>query len=771
MSDLKLLRVLLMEDDPGMARLAVKKLERAGHSVEVATNGEEGLARSQANTYDVLAVDQHMPLLSGIEVIRHLAAKGPLPPVIMVTGTGDEQTAVEAMKLGARDYIIKDVDGGYLELLPAVVQQAFEQHLLAEREKRFEQALKETVERYRSVFENTGTATVILGNDLTVTMANMEFEKLSGYSKNEIENKMDWADFMGGEELERIHACHAERMENSCKAPTEYEFRFVDKYGNTKDIFIKIGMIPGTRETIASLLDITPLRQAEKMFRDLFMNAKIGLYIVQDGKFQMANPEFVKLTGYSQEELMGMDSLSLVPPKRREAVRRNILAMLKGKRALPFEFKATSKDGREMWIMGTTTSIEYQGKHAILGNFIEITEKRRLEEDLLRSQKIESLGVLAGGIAHDFNNLLMVIIGNISLAQTCLSDQEKASELLGRARKASMEAKELTQRFIVFSRGGTPMRSVGSISRLLDDSVTLALSGSSVGCEFSIPDGLWPVEFDAGQIREVIRSLVSNAVEAMPGSGLIKVSAENLTISEENQIAGFDIEEGRYVKFVIQDEGVGIHPENLPRIFDPYFSTKEKGAQKGMGLGMATAYSIISNHEGYIRVKSSVGFGTTVTIYLPVADIEFSMQDVRPGPKEELDEIPPAGKARVLVMDDEELVREVTAQTLTLMGYDYELSRHGHEAIDLYKKAKESGKPFDLVILDLTVKGGMGGMGAIKRLIEIDRDVRAIVSSGYSNDPVLASYQEYGFCGAIAKPYEIDELRRTLSQAIGRENG
>jgi CheY-like chemotaxis protein len=379
-----------------------------------------------------------------------------------------------------------------------------------------------------------------------------------------------------------------------------------------------------------------------------------------------------------------------------------------------------------------------------------------MEEDLLKAQKLESIGLLAGGIAHDFNNLLTGIIGNLSLAMMYARPDDEIADKLMAAEKAALRAKDLTQQLLTFAKGGTPIKRTSSLAGVIKEIAELALAGSNSRCQLSIPENLWPVEVDEGQISRAINSLIVNANQAMPGGGVIRVLVENTIIGAGPSVP---LDAGRYIKMTIQDQGVGIPPEHLSKIFDPYFTTK----QKGSGLGLATAYSIIKNHDGYIAVESKLGGGATFTVYLPASDKEMATGAAA-------DEKPVFGQGRILVMDDEEIIREVAGHMLTFIGYEVEFASDGRIAIELYQTARGEGRPFDAVILDLTVPGAMGGKEAIERLLEMDPHVKAIVSSGYSNDPIIAEYRRHGFRGFVTKPYKIQELSQTLHSVLAEHD-
>ncbi len=391
----------------------------------------------------------------------------------------------------------------------------------------------------------------------------------------------------------------------------------------------------------------------------------------------------------------------------------------------------------------------------------KLSERKVTEEELLKARKLESIAALSGGIAHDYNNLLTSIMGNISLAQTYLEHDDKIYGLLNEAQRASILAKDLTRKLITFSRGGAPIKKTVPISPLVKRATEFSLSGSNIKCGFHIPDELWHVEIDETQIGQAIYNLVMNAREAMRDGGTIRVAAENTNMTDRAPT----LKEGRYVKISFKDEGIGIPKKHLKKIFDPYFSTKEMGTQKGMGLGLSICHSIIKGHSGDVDVGSQEGVGATFNIYLPASDGKASKEKPE---KSQMKATPVIGKGRILVMDDEKMIRHLAGEILSYLGYKVSFSKDGAKAIEIYKGAMESGEPFDAVILDLTVRGGMGGKEAIRKLMEIDPHVTGIVSSGYSDDSVMTNFEKYGFKGVVAKPYSVHEVSVVLDEAIGR---
>ncbi len=373
-------------------------------------------------------------------------------------------------------------------------------------------------------------------------------------------------------------------------------------------------------------------------------------------------------------------------------------------------------------------------------------------QDMLRAHKLESLGILAGGIAHDFNNILTAILGNVSLVKMWSNPSDKIYPRLDAVERASIRAINLTQQLLTFSKGGAPIKKTTSILELIRDSAEFALRGSNIKCEFDMEEDILPVEVDKGQISQVIHNLVINAEQAMPAGGKIIIKAKNIKVKKHES---FQIPEGIYIMISIIDSGTGIPGEVLSKIFDPYFTTK----QKGTGLGLAIAYSIIKNHGGIITVDSEYGKGSVFNIYLPASDIS-------PINEEMSEDKLYKWKGRILVMDDEEIVRNTIGDMLVDIGYTVEFAMEGSEAIRKYKEAKLSGRPYDIVIMDLTVPGGMGGKDAVKEILKFDPSARVVVSSGYSNDPVMANYQIYGFSGVITKPYELKKLSKELYRVM-----
>lgn len=477
------------------------------------------------------------------------------------------------------------------------------------------------------------------------------------------------------------------------------------------------------------------------------------------GRITLVNEAAEKILAKKQDELLGKDfspTLQALNPrfsKAKKADNAEFGAVDMGTPKLFYDMFVTL-NGEERCIEANRAIIhDRDGAFAgVVWAIRDTTDKQKMEEELLKASKLDSLGVLAGGIAHDFNNLLTVIVGNLALGKMSLQPDDELHELLSEAEKASFQAKGLTQQLLTFARGGAPIRKTAVISDLLHDSARISLSGSNVIGNLQFGDDLWPVYIDAAQISQVFNNLIINAMQAMPEGGRIKISADNISVAEK-EIA--PLPAGKYVQITVEDEGSGIPDEIQARIFDPYFTTKPSGS----GLGLATSYSIVRKHDGYITSRSKPGRGTIFYVYLPVSS-EGLESDLYP------QLIMLNGRGKILIMDDDAQVREVAGHILDSIGYQVHQASDGTGALMLYIQELEKDEKFDAVIIDLTVPGGMGGKETARQILQIDPLAKLIVSSGYSNDPIMANYEQWGFKGIIPKPYGVKELSETIARIV-----
>ena len=499
------------------------------------------------------------------------------------------------------------------------------------------------------------------------------------------------------------------------------------------------------------------LRHSEELVRSIVDTVDVGFLVIdQDLRILMANKTYCRWVSTSCEDVIGKHCHEIthraLKPCYEEGERCAVRQAFQT--GLPQTVEHTHEDaeGQIMYvgIKAYPLKDHLDKTGSVIVTINNLTKQRLLEEQQLNTQKLEAIGTLAGGIAHDFNNLLQGLFGYISMAKERIDDREKAISMLAQAEKALHLSVNLTSQLLTFAKGGKPVKKMVAIRPLIENSVKLALSGSRCDFRLGIEEGLWPVEADEGQVSQVIQNIVLNAEQAMPSGGTVTITARNVNVCTESLPLLLSNE--RCVEIAISDTGIGIPEEHRSKIFDPYFTTK----QKGSGLGLSTSYSIIRNHRGLITIDSELNRGSTFHIFLPATEGE-----VRANVSPELPRI--SQKAKILVMDDEDVVRNVLREMLSGLGHEVDLAEDGAVAVEKYRKAMESGCPFDVVILDITVRGGMGGELTIRKLKDLDPEVKAVVSSGYSDSVVISEYASYGFKAFLSKPFNLRELTTTLN--------
>lgn len=506
--------------------------------------------------------------------------------------------------------------------------------------------------------------------------------------------------------------------------------------------------------------DITERRQAEDQLRESedkfhmtfnFSPDAVSINRLTDGIYVDINEGFTKATGFSRDDVIGKTPLEI-------NIWQNLADLKKVNQALceegileNLEAQFCRKDGSLVTGLISARVISIKGVPHIISTTHDITLRKEQEKELQKIEKLESLGLLAGGIAHDFNNILTGIIGNISLAKVFVDSVHKSYGLLTEAEKAAVRAGELAHQLLTFARGGEPIKKVVSLQHLVNEALTFILHGSNVKGVVDIPDSIHAFEADEGQMNQVFQNIIINATQAMPGGGILTVTARNEVLRDNNILS---LPSGSYIRLTFTDQGCGISEDTLNKIFDPYFTTKSVG----IGLGLSSVHSIISRHGGNIRANSVVGEGTTFTIHLP------SIGKVYKKYQEDIAEhlISEHKGGRILVMDDEQMIREVASLMLTHLGYEVTTCANGEEAVELYKTAMKSEKPFLTAIMDLTIPGGLGGKEAAEQILSVYPQACLIVSSGYSNDPIISNYHEHGFSGTIAKPYSLVQFEKVL---------
>ncbi len=598
-----------------------------------------------------------------------------------------------------------------------------------------------------------------------IIVFNKVAEKLTGYShENAIGQHIDEIFHIVEDESERIcnpvdcltndQACYR-KGENILLISSDGTSRYVE----ISEALVKTeqdelsGAVVVFRDITQQRIDHEALIESQQRFRSILENTADPLFLVNEcGEFVDVNQVACDNLGYSRQELLSMVVPDIQVRLPGDDFKR-FFSELTFDASAAFTGRHRRKDGSEFPVEVRLRKFLSNGQMFSVALVSDITHRKEAEEELLKARKLESIGLLAGGIAHDFNNLLSIIMGNIDLATRNNDVSDVIRRYLKNASNASLRAADLTQQLLTFSKGGEPIKAATDISEIIKESADFSLHGSAIKVSYDFPDDLWTANVDSGQISQVIQNLVINARQAMPEGGNLRFICSN-----EKDDAFCDAPgSGRHVKIVISDNGSGISEEVINSVFDPYFTTK----QEGSGLGLALSYSIISKHEGSIRVDSSIGIGTSFTICLPVTE------DTGSGEKNRNRE--PAdyrGNGLVLVMDDDEMIREIGEAMLENLGYQVLLAKDGETAFSMYQEALQSDRKIDLVIMDLTVLSGMGGKEAIRLIQEIDPDVKALVSSGYSNDDVMANHKDYGFVGAVGKPYNQDEMGAAIDAAL-----
>ncbi len=635
--------ILLAEDDLTVLTSIAIFLREHGFEVTSVTNGQQALDELSAKTFDLVLTDIVMDEVDGIDVLKSVKEQSPNTMVIILTGFGEINSAIDSLRLNADDYLVKPCEPQ--ELLHRI--SACLQKLELKKEKhRAEVALKESEAKYKNLIEFT----------------------------NDIIWSMD------------IH-----------------------------------------------------------------------------GDYNYANKAATRILGYETDEILNRSAIPDVHPDDRDLAQKIMEMSIKeqcGWDAVVLRW--LHKDGSVRYMESTATPVfDSTGKlTGFNGIDRDVTDSKRAEEERFKTKKLESIKVLSGGLAHDFNNLLFIITGSLELIKDELASGSNEMNFISEIESASKQLTGLVKELESFARGVTTETIIDSPTDILKKFIEHARSSSDTKYSSYIAEDLWPIEFDATQIHQVIKNLILNAEYAVEDKGNIEISAKNCHADDACVTNGLIPKDEKFITISVKDDGTGIPKEILPQIFDPYFSTRQRGSQKGMGMGLATVQSIVKNHQGKIKVETNLGEGTTFHLYLPV-----NKNKTIPKVPEKHD--PAISKTgNILVMDDEPMIRNVVCGFLEKLGHKAVVAGSGEETIETFKRAINSNAAFDAVILDLTVKNGIGGKQVIEELLEIDPDTRAIIASGYTNDPIITKFQDYGFKGALTKPYNHNELKEMLDKII-----
>ncbi|MEI6125787.1 MAG: transporter substrate-binding domain-containing protein [Pseudomonadota bacterium] len=642
--------------------------------------------------------------------------------------------------------------------------------------KLIETTLKESVQRFRSYFELP-----LIGNAITsLEKGWLEYNdricEIFGYARDELRQKT-WTQMTHPDDLaadmEKFNLILSNKIDNY-----KIEKRFIRRNGSIVHTNLAVGCVRKPDRSIdyfiAIVDDITErkrleddLRQSEERYRTVANYAyDWETWINPENKYEYCSPSCERITGYTADDFIKNPQLlnNIIHPDDKTSVGSHFTAITNAPNEINLEFKIITKNGDARYVNHICQSI-FNSKGAFIGrrgSNRDITEKKQLEEELIRTKKFDAMSIFSAGIAHDFNNLMTGILGYITLSKDINTTQEKTFRFLEEAEKLILKTRDLTGNFLVLSGSGLEYSNTTEPCKLIKDAVRLSLRDSNVKCEFKLPEKAWEIKCASSLLRQIIFIVVKNSREAMSNGGVVKINAGHIVYNEGEK--RLPLKGGPYFFISFSDTGCGIAEENLPKIFDPYYSSKKKGVQKGVGLGLAVVYSIVTRLNGYIHVESKEDRGTEVFIYLPSTG-KPAVKDEKKEAAEITEVGTTPGIKRILVMDDEESIRTTVKLLLEQVGYDVDEAENGEEALRKYAQAKDSSNPFDAVILDLSIVGGMGGVETIKNLLEIDPQVKGIVFSGYSVDPAIFNYKNYGFKGALAKPAARAQIIEALKKA------
>ena len=754
--------ILIVDDQPASLRILLSFLQDRHFELRVLQSGRQALEVVQEIEPDIILLDVLMPDMDGLETCRRLKEdKGLFDiPVIFMTALNSVEDKIAGFKAGGVDYITKPFQ-------QAEVLARISTHL----------SLKETRERLQhqksmleSLLDSIQDPIYFKDMQNRYLGCNQAFEKFAGKTEQEVLGSTDEivlppeiAVSFHSSDQEMLATCTAARAEETVTCPDGrtaiFDVLKTPYIGPTGNLLGLIGICR----------NITELKQAEQQAAEERERLRVTLHSIGDGviatdvcgRITSLNNVAEQLTGWANEEAIGLpsaDVFNIVDENIEEScldpVRRALaLGMMTG---LENGSTLIRRDGRRLSIADSCAPIRSR-EGRIIGTVIVFRdsthEKERIKE-LIKIKKLESVSLLARGIAHDFNNILSAILGNIELAAEAVASDSQTEMLLASAQKAAERAAKLTRQLMIFAKGGEPVKEAVALPELIRDSADFILHGSNVVCEYDFADDLWLINADSSQITQVIQNIIINAKQAMPKGGSIRISCQNVELRSANPQSG--LSQGRFVCLSIADSGPGIPPEIIKKIFELHFTTK----QDGNGLGLAICQLVTQKHEGSITVQSELGNGAVFIVHLPAAENDDPALIQPLEPKEDRQ------MARIIVMDDDQMLRDLAKAQLRSLGHEAILAADGAEAVRLHRELHESGNPADLVIMDLTVPGGMGGQEAAQQILALDPEAKLIVASGYSDDPVLSEYKKYGFRAAVAKPFSLTELRQALAAVL-----
>ncbi|HAV14269.1 MAG TPA: hypothetical protein DCX06_12365 [Opitutae bacterium] len=755
------LNILLFEDNQADANIVTEYLKDSEltHQLTIARRLSDGARILKKQSFDLIILELSLPDSKGINTLEAVRELSDNEVIIVLTAAKNEKFSLQALKTGAQDYLIKNTLSS--EVLRRAIRYAIERTKLIKEIEASAVEMKHREILLRRIFDANTDAMLILTPEYEIKFLNPA----------------------AGQLLEAdIDSLIGETFPFELESGKTTELEIPGPKDTTRLMALSaVDLIwEGASARLATLRDITLHRKTERDLKREKERLSVTLDSIADaviavdkhGNLERINPEATRMTGITNDVAIGQPLANILrfkdPTTGKVIIDPSQVLLSRTPTIIHPELgiQLLRRNEDPLLVNAEMRPIldEDKGHYGWVVVLRDMTSLKRAEEELYKSEKLQSISLLAGGIAHDFNNILSAILGNISVVRVDIADDHKHASKLLAAEKAALQATSLTQQLLTFSKGGTPLFESTTITQLVKDCAQFILRGSNVRCEIQQPDEIWAVDVDKGQIAQVLNNLLINADQAMPEGGVIDINIRNTKI-DTNEIQG--LKQGNYLSIKVTDQGIGIVPENLTRIFDPYFTTKENGN----GLGLASSYSIIKNHKGIIIVESVIDSGSTFTIYLPKSNVESTppLEDPSHDDSKKNHSIQ-AGHGRILVMDDMEAMMMVAGEIISMLGYEVEYATNGHEAIDIYKTANENGNPFDAVVFDLTVPGGMGGEEAAEILVKYDPKLLAIASSGYTTTNVMSDYENSPFSAVVPKPYRIKEMSDALSTVLSKKS-